>query len=314
MASTPSARTPWARHFLAPRYWPTWIGLAALRCVARLPYRWQLGIGRLIGRVMQMLLPRRRRIAATNLRLCFPTWTERRRAELLSRHFESLGISLVETAMGWWTKDEKLQPLGNLRGLEHLNHALSLGKGAVLLCAHFTTLEIGSRLLLLAGTRFHAMYRTHRNPLFESVMKRAREKHCEKAIASDDVRGLLRSLKENVPVWYASDQNYGHKHSVFAPFFGIPAATNLAPVRLAKISGAPVIPFFIERLPAARGYRLSLLPALQNFPSDDAAADILCIHHLIEEHIAKVPEQYLWVHRRFKDRPPGQPDFYKDTR
>jgi len=312
MASTPPACTPWARRFLAPRYWPTWIGLAALWVIAQFPYRWQLGIGRLIGRVMRVLLARRRRIAATNLRLCFPTWTERQRAALLTQHFESLGISLVETAMSWWTEDKKLQPLGNVRGLEHLNRALSLGKGAILLSAHFTTLEIGTRLLVMQ-TRLHAMYRTHKNPLFNAVMKRAREARCEKAYASDDVRGLLQSLKNNIPVWYASDQNYGHKHSLFVPFFGIPAATNLAPVRLAKVSGAPVIPFFIERLPAAQGYRLSLLPVLQNFPSDDAVADISCIHHLIEEHIAKVPEQYLWVHRRFKDRPPGQLDFYKTT-
>lgn len=301
--------TTW--RFLAPRYWPTWAGLAALWCVAQLPYRWQARLGRALGRIMAWAPSRRRRIAAVNLRLCFPELSESQRDALLREHFASLGMSLIETAMAWWTPDARLRLLTHLEGLQHLSDALRPGKGAILLCAHFTTLEIGSRLLLLAGARFHAMYRTHRNPLFESIMKRAREKHCEKAIASDDVRGLLQSLKENVPVWYASDQNYGHKHSVFAPFFGIPAATNTAPVRLAKISGAPIVPFFIERLAHDQGYRLILLPALQNLPLDDPENAMMRIHQLIEQHVRNAPDQYLWVHRRFKDRPPGEADFYK---
>lgn len=277
--------------------------------MAHLPYRWQLHIGSQLGRLMLLLQPRRRHIAAINLALCFPEWSVQERHALLRRHFESLGISLLETAMSWWMPDDRLRPLGRIEGLEHLQLALQRGKGAILLCAHFTALEIGTRLLLM-HTRAHAMYRSHRNAVFEAVMKRAREARCEKAIASDDVRGMLQSLQQNIPVWYASDQNYGHKHSVFVPFFGVAAATNPAPVRLAKISGASIVPFFIQRLPDAQGYQLTLLPALEDIPGTSAKNDMRHIHHLIEAAVRKAPEQYLWVHRRFKDRPPGEADLY----
>ena len=279
-------------------------------CIAHVPYRGQLQIGKVIGRGMQVLLPRRRHIAAINLRLCFPNLSDAQHSDLLHRHFQSLGISLVETAMSWWTPEHKLRPLAHIEGLEYLDRALALGKGVILLSAHFTTLEIGTHLLAM-HTRFHAMYRAHKNPLFEAVMKRAREARCEKAIPSSDVRGLIQSLKMNQAVWYASDQNYGHKYSIFIPFFGIPAATNPAPVRLAKMSGAPIVPFFIERLSDGKGYCLTLQPMLENVPSDNIEQDMLRIHHLIEQQVLKVPEQYLWVHRRFKDRPAGEPELYK---
>lgn len=295
---------------LSPRYWPTWAALALLWSMAHLPYRWQLCAGRMLGRLMLLLQPRRRHIAAVNLALCFPQLSTHEHSVLLRRHFESLGISLMETAMSWWMPDAGLRPLARIEGLEHLQQALRRGKGAILLCAHFTALEIGTRLLLMHA-RVHAMYRAHKNALFEAVMKRAREARCEKAIASDDVRGMLQSLQQNIPVWYASDQNYGHKHSVFVPFFGVAAATNPAPVRLSKISGAPIVPFFIQRLPEAQGYRLTLLPALENIPGASVENDMRYIHRLIEEQVRKAPEQYLWVHRRFKDRPPGEADLYR---
>lgn len=298
-----------ASHF-SPRYWPTWAGLALLWSMAHLPYRWQLCAGRMLGRWMLLLQPRRRHIAAVNLALCFPQLSEQERRTLLRHHFESLGISLMETAMSWWMPDARLRPLAHIEGLEHLDHALTRGHGVILLSAHFTTLEIGTHLLAIHA-RFHAMYRAHKNALFEAVMKRAREARCEKAIASDDVRGMLQSLQQNIAVWYASDQNYGHKHSIFVPFFGVAAATNPAPVRLAKISGAPIVPFFIQRLPEAQGYRLVLLPALENIPGTSVENDMRYIHHLIEEQVRKTPEQYLWVHRRFKDRPPGEADVYR---
>lgn len=299
-------------HFLAPRYWPTWLGLGFLWCTAHLPYRWQLTLGKLLGKLMLLLQPRRRHIAAANLALCFPLLGDQARDTLLHRHFESLGISLIETAMSWWMSDARLRPLAHIEGLEHLEQALAQGHGVILLSAHFTTLEIGTHLLAIHA-RFHAMYRAHKNAVFEAVMKRAREARCEKAIASDDVRGMLHSLEQNIPVWYASDQNYGHKHSVFVPFFGVAAATNPAPVRLAKISGAPIVPFFVQRLPAARGYQLTVLPALDHVPGPNIADDMRYIHHLIEEQARKAPAQYLWVHRRFKDRPPGEADVYHLT-
>ena len=308
-SDTTSAHPFPVKDFLTPRYWSTWFGLGILRGIAQLPYYWQFHIGKLIGRAMYLLSRRRRHIAEVNLRLCFPEFDAQQRRRLLKKHFASLGMSLVETAMSWWTPDARMRKLAQVEGLGHIEQALRHGKGVILLSAHFTNLEIGTHLLAI-HTRFHAMYKSHKNPLFDTVMKRAREARCEKAIPSDDVRGMLNSLKQNIPVWYASDQNYGLKHSVFVPFFGIPAATNPAPLRLARLSGAPIIPFMIQRRDDRHDYLLTLLPALDGIPSDDIYQDLLHISQLIEQQVRKAPEQYLWVHRRFKDRPSEEGGFY----
>lgn len=295
----------------SPRYWPVHIGMALGWLVAQLPFRAQMAVGRALGNLAYYLMPERRRIARTNLGLCFPECDSDARRALLREHFRSLGLGAVETAMCWWTPARKLRGLARIEGLEHLHAALDAGRGVILLSAHFTTLEIGGRLLALHAP-FHVLYRRHKNAAFEAVMQRARARHFEKAIARDDMRGLLKSLKANMPVWYAPDQNYGAEHSIFVSFFGIPAATITATARLARISGARVVPFFQERLPGAGGYRLKLYPALENFPTDDEAADTQRINDLIETEIRTMPAQYLWAHRRFKTRPPGATPVYKE--
>lgn len=293
----------------SPRFWPTWIGVGVLWLLTRLPYRWQLGLGRALGATSMHLSPRRRHIAETNIRVCFPELTETERRRLVREHFASLGMSVLEVAMGWWASERRLRALGRLEGLEHLQQALARGKGVILLSAHFTPLELGGRLLSLHAP-FHVMYRQHQNPAVEHVQRRNRETHFERAIPRDDPRGMLRSLRQNKAVWYAPDQNYGHKNSVFAPFFGVPAATSTATARLARLSGAAVVPFFSTRLPHGEGYRLVLLPPLEDFPGNDIAADTARINRLIEDYVRKAPEQYLWTHRRFKNRPPGSPALY----
>ena len=294
---------------LTPRYWPLWGGIGLLWCLTRLPYRWQLVAGRQIGHLGYWLAPRRRKIADINLKLCFPALSDSQRHQLLYSHFESLGISLLEMLSAWWLPDTTLKPLGHIQGQEYLHAALKQGQGVILLSAHFTSLEIGSRFLTM-HTAIHAIYRPHENPLIEYVMKKNREKRAEKAIPREAVREMLRSLKNNKSLWFAIDQNFGHKNSVFADFFGIPAATNTATSRLAQISGATVIPFFTQRLPHHQGYKVILQPALDNFPSGDDQQDASRINQLIEEQIRQAPEQYLWVHRRFKDRPEGETPFY----
>jgi KDO2-lipid IV(A) lauroyltransferase len=287
----------------------TWLAAGLLWCITRLPYAWQLVVGRFLGHVISRLARDRRRIALTNLTLCFPDLPERERQRLLDAHCASLGIALVETALSWWGSDRRLGKLATLTGLEHLRAALQQGRGAILLSAHFTTLEIGGRLLSLHAP-FHVLYRSHKNPVIETLQRRARQRRFEKAIPRDDLRGMLTSLKQNRPVWYAPDQDFGRAHSVFVPFFGIPAATLTATSRLARVSGAPVVPFFQRRLPGARGYELTLLPALEGFPGEDVEQDTRRIMTLIEERIRQQPDEYLWVHRRFKTRPPGAAPVY----
>jgi len=293
----------------APRYWGTWLGLGLLWLLTRLPYVWQLKAGRWLGRTVYRLAKRRRRIAAINLNLCFPELSVSEREALLIQHFESLGMGLLEMVTAWWVADKHLAHLGQLEGFEHLEAALSRGKGVILLSAHFTSLEIGTRFLTLK-TQVHATYRPHENPVVELFMKKSRELHAEKAISRDAIRDMVRSLRQNKPVWFAIDQNFGHKNSVFAPFFGIPAATNTATARLAKLTGAAVVPFFVSRLPDAKGYQVILQPALTDFPTDDNVADATTVNGLIEQQTRQAPEQYLWAHRRFKDRPNDEERFY----
>ncbi len=296
-------------HLLTPRYWPLWILGGFLWCLIHLPYRWQLAMGRQFGRIAYRFAKRRRRIADINLKLCFPELDDTQRGHLLRRHFESLGISLLEMLSAWWLPDATLKPLGHIQGLEHLQAALDKGKGVILLSAHFTSLEIGTRFLTM-HTAIHATYRPHENPLVEYFMKKSRESRAEKAIPREGVRDMLRSLKKNKPLWFATDQNFGHKHSVFVAFFGVKASTNTAASRLAQISGAAVVPFFTQRLEHNQGYKVILQPALAHFPSGDHLHDALRVNQLIEAQVNKAPEQYLWVHRRFKDRPEAENKLY----
>ncbi|MDM8561609.1 LpxL/LpxP family Kdo(2)-lipid IV(A) lauroyl/palmitoleoyl acyltransferase [Candidatus Parabeggiatoa sp. HSG14] len=295
---------------LKPRYWLLWAGIAILWCLTHLPHHWQLAIGRQFGRLTYRLAPRRRNIADTNLKLCFPELNETQRHQLLHKHFESLGMGLFEMLNAWWLPDETLKPLGQIQGMEHLDAALKRGKGVILLGAHLTPVEIGVRFLTM-HIALHAIYRPHGNPLMEYFMKKNRECHAEKAITRDAVRDMLRSLKQNKPLWLATDQNFGHKHSVFVDFFGIKAATNTIISRLVQVSGATVVPFFTQRLEHHQGYKVILQAALEQFPSGDNVQDALQINQLIEAQIRKAPEQYLWVHRRFKDRPQGEASFYQ---
>jgi Kdo2-lipid IVA lauroyltransferase/acyltransferase len=296
--------------FLAPRYWPNWLGVGLIWSLTRLPYTWQIGIGRLLGRAFRLAAKRRNNTVRINLALCFPEKSEAEREALLRRHYECLGIALMETAMSWWMPDRRLAPLAHIEGLEHLEQALEQGKGAILMGAHFTNLEIGARLLNMR-VPFYVVYRHLDNPLLNEVMRRSREAHVKKAIHRSDIRSMLRSIRQGKAVWYAADQNYSGRNFVFAPFFGIPAATNSATARLARTSGAPVIPFFQIRLPGGAGYRLIVQPPLEDFPSGDIEADTLRINEVIEAQVRMAPEQYLWVHRRFKTRPPGEPDLYR---
>jgi KDO2-lipid IV(A) lauroyltransferase len=298
------------RHNLyAPRYWPTWLGIGTLWCLTRLPYALQIRIGRLLGHLVRLVATRRRHITEVNLALCFPEYSETERHHILVENFASMGIGMLEMGMSWWGSDKRLKKLCSIESLEHLNKALEGGKGAILLSAHFTTMEIGGRLLSMY-TPFQVLYREHKNAAMEYVISRGRNKFTHKAILRDNLLGVRRSLNQNIPVWYAPDQDFGIGKSMFVPFFGIPAATITATSTLAKMAQSPVVPFYQTRLPGARGYRLTLLPAMENFPGNDIKEDTLRINELIEDCIRKHPEQYLWAHRRFKTRPKGERSFY----
>lgn len=297
--------------FLAPRYWPIWLGLGLMKLMVALPFRWQLAIGGQAGRWLGKFARRRRRIAAINLELCFPELSPTQRATLLEAHFAALGMGLFETALAWWAPDARLKGLVRVEGTEHLEQAMARGKGVILLTGHFTTLELGARFMTLRQP-FHAMYRPHKNRFYEIAQRHQREWRCKlPPLPRDDLRGLLRAFKRGRAVWYAPDQSLGRRNSVFVPFFGVTACTITATSRLAALSGAAVVPYFPKRLPGATGYEVVILPALADFPSADVEADTRRINQLLEQHVRQAPEQYLWVHRRFKTQPPGKSSPYQ---
>lgn len=293
-----------------PRYLPTWVALGVLRVLEPLPYPLLVRLGSLIGAIAVRLPLGFVRIARRNIELCLPELHASDRERLLRAHFRSVGIGIFETAMSWWSSDQRIRALTRLEGEEHLRAALALGHGAILLSAHFTTLEIGARALC-ARLETNIMYRPTRNAVLERFLMRNRGRQAKRAIPRDDVRTLIAALKANEPVWYAPDQSYRKKGAEMVPFFGIPAATNTATSRLARMTGAAVLPYFVERLPGAQGYRMSIFPMLHNFPTNDAAADARTFNALIEQHVRKVPEQYLWLHRRFKGLSTEYPDYYR---
>ncbi|GAC1037982.1 lipid A biosynthesis lauroyl acyltransferase [Pseudomonas sp. No.117] len=301
--------------FLNPRYWPLWLGLALLWLLVQLPYAMLLRLAQGLGWIFYHVATQRRAIARRNLELCFPQLDERARDRLLRRNFASSGMALLEMAMSWWWPRERLARLAHIEGLEHLQAAQRDGQGVILMALHFTTLEIGAALLGQRHT-IDGMYREHKNPVFDFIQRRGRERHNldATAIEREDVRAMLKVLRAGRAIWYAPDQDYGAKQSLFVPLFGIPAATVTATTKFARLGRARVLPFTQERLADGSGYRLVIHPPLADFPGESEEADCRRINRWVEQCVSQLPEQYLWAHRRFKTRPPGEPKLYPKKR
>jgi KDO2-lipid IV(A) lauroyltransferase len=279
--------------------------------VVQLPYRQLLRLGRCLGRIMLIVSAERRNVAARNLELCFPEIPLVEREQLLKENLQSTGIAFFEMAMSWWWPRARLARLAHVEGLEHLRDAQADGQGAVLMACHFTTLEIGAALLGQRHT-IDGMYREHKNPVFDYVQRRGRERHNldSLAVEREDVRGMIKSLRRGRAIWYAPDQDYGSKQSIFVPLFGIEAATVTATSKFARLGKARVIPFTQQRLRDGSGYRLVVHPPMEGFPGESEEADCLRTNQWVEEVIRDCPQQYLWAHRRFKSRPPGAEKLY----
>jgi KDO2-lipid IV(A) lauroyltransferase len=290
-----------------PHYWPAWLGVGLLWLVDKLPWPEKRALARGLGWFVFHLVGIRRRVVFTNLKLCFPEKSPPEIAALARAHYDSLALGVFEVCAGWWAKTADLPP-HRLVGSEHLAAALARGHGALLLTAHFTTLEIGGRFMIDART-MGGLYRDPNNPVVAHLMRGQRERQMSVAVHFDDLRGLVRALRANHAIWYAPDQGKRTKSSEILPFFGVPAITNTATSKIAEMTGCAVVPFFARR-EADHSYTLTILPALENFPTQDAAADAVRINRLIEQHVRLAPEQYFWVHKRFKARGEGYPEVY----
>jgi KDO2-lipid IV(A) lauroyltransferase len=296
--------------FAALRYAAVWLMSAAMRCIVLLPFATQLRVGKRFGALAGRLMRRRREIARRNIAICLPELQPAEREALIDRHFEALGASIAETAMGWFGPLERIEPLFRINGLEHLDAALAKGRGVILFTGHLTTLELPPTVMSRRYPNMCAMFKPQRNPAMNTLMTRGRMRNAQAIFAKDNVRAMLRQLKSNAIVWYASDQSYGHKGGALIPFFNEPAMTNTAVSRIARSSGATVLTYFYRRLPDDSGYVVDIGAPLADFPSDDPVKDVTRLTQQLEAHIRLCPEQYWWIHQRFKGRPAPLPDVY----
>ncbi len=294
--------------YFKPRYWPTWLGLAFLRVFEPLPHRLLYLLGRKVGLFLHLFPTPFKRIARRNIELCLPELPEAERARILREHFAGLGCALFETAISWWSSNERIRRITMMKGLEHLEAAQRTGRGVLLLSAHFNSIEIGCRALA-ARLPLNVMYRPTKNELIGEFVHSRRAVQTKRAIPRDDVRTLVKALKEGDVVWYAPDQSFRKKGAQMVKLFGIPAATNTATSRIAGMTNSLVLPYFFERTPAG-GYQGTIHPPLEGFPTDDAVADTERFNRIVEAEVRRIPEQYLWIHRRFKGLTPDYPNYY----
>lgn len=299
---------PFHRRFLLPRFWTTWLALGFFWLIAQLPVRANQAVGAALGRLLLVLAPARKRYAEINIALCFPELDAAAQAQMVRNSVIACGLSISETAMALWGSENKMRNRYSITGLEHIEKARAEGKGILLCGSHLTTIDI-SGLMMSYHIVADVLYRADPNPLMAYAIAHARARVNDNAIDRNDTRQLIKNLRQGHIVWYAPDQDYGRDHSIFAPFFGVQAATVVATARIARMSHCVVIPFFCFREPKGR-YRLEIQPALDNFPSGDDLADATRINKIIEDAIRQAPDQYLWVHRRFKTRPEGEASFY----
>ena len=295
--------TPPDRPSLAPRHWPVWLGVGLCMALARLPWGLQRALGAATGWLALRLLPDRREAARTNLALCLPELDVAAREALLRANFRDVGIGLFEFARAWWGDVAPMRATVRIEGLDILQRLQAEGRGVLLVSGHFMTLELCGRLLCdhvpLAG-----MYRKHRSPVMEWAVLRGRLRYASAMFGNGDTRAAIRHLKRGGVLWYAPDQDMRGKDTVFAPFFGIPAATITATHQFARMTGCAVVPFFHRR--EGDRYVLQVGTPLAPFPTEDAVADSTAVNAAIEAMVRAAPSQYLWLHRRFKRQPDGR--------
>jgi KDO2-lipid IV(A) lauroyltransferase len=288
----------------------THLGIAFLKALAFLPYGLTARFGEALGWLLYRIPSRRKRIVHTNLRLCFPDWSDVRRDEVARKHFVHAIRSYVERSVQWFAPAEKLEKLVQIdSAIDRSDPALP---PTLFLGLHFVGIEAGSIFLNYAlQRRCGSLYQPMSNPKLEEIAKAARSRFgADMASRADSARIVLRWLKENKPVMLGADMDYGIRNSAFVPFFGVPACTLTAVARLAKAGRAQVVPFIGEVLPGYQGYRLKVFAPWEHYPSGDHYEDTRRMNAFIEQQIPRISEQYYWVHKRFKTRPEGAPSLY----
>ncbi len=297
-----------SREAWRPRWWPAYLAVGCLWCLHWLPLPALRGLGWLLGRLLYALGRERRRVALTNLGLCFPALGEAERAALARRHFVAFARAFLDRTLGWWASPARLRRLIRLSGAEHLTDRA--GRPVILLAPHFVGLDAGGTMMTLT-TPLVSVYSNQKNPIFDRVLLEGRLRFNRPILMSrlDGLRKAVRAMKAGYPFYYLPDMDFGPKESIFVPFFGVPAATITGVSRLARLTGACVVPCITRQV--ASGYEVELLPAWDNYPGASVEADTEVMNRFIESQVLTMPEQYFWVHKRFKTRPAGEPRYYQ---
>ncbi len=296
-----------------------WLGFAVLKLFTLLPMRWSLVLGKKLGSLIYYLVSSRQRIAHINIQQAFPGFTTRQINALNLACFRSLGMSVFETGYAWFGDTEKLKNSCIIEGQQHLDAAMQKGRGVILLTGHFTTLDIGARMIGFYTSPYDGVYKKAHNPLFNAMMEYCRIRYGNELIENKNVRGIIRSLKKGHAIWFAPDQDFASQDIVFTPYLGGIASTLTATAKMAKMTGASVVPFYPVRLSgkdnnggddSGMQYKIVVKPALENFPSDNIEEDSARINREIEAMVYALPEQYGWMHKRFKTTADRQNNFY----
>ncbi|GKX51424.1 LpxL/LpxP family Kdo(2)-lipid IV(A) lauroyl/palmitoleoyl acyltransferase [Budvicia aquatica] len=303
-------RPEFTRELLHPRYWLVWVGIGILYLLVLLPYPWFNRLGRWLGRLAMRVMTRRKKITRRNIELCFPDMTEEQHEQWMIKNFEGTGQAIFETGMAWFWPDWRIKKWCKIQGVENLMLGIEEKRGVLVIGIHFLTLELGARIIGTVRPGV-GVYRPHDNKLMDWLQTWGRLRSNKYMIDRGDVKGMIRCLKQGELVWYAPDHDYGPRNSVFAPFFAVEkAATTIGTTILVRAANPLLIPFIPMRNDDDSGYTLVVQPPLEGFPIDNEVNAAIFMNQVIEQQILLAPNQYMWLHRRFKTRPDGEPSLY----
>ena len=290
----------------------THFGLGLIWLMHFLPLPVLAPVGRMIGLAFYFVIGKRRRIGMTNLRLCFPHWSEAERRRVLRRHFQAFGRAVIERGILWWSSRSRVMRLVRLEGLD--NWLAVRDRPVIWLAPHFVGLDMGGSRAT-AEFEIASMYSRQSNAIFDALLYRGRTRFVMPRLLSrqEGIRPLVRAMRDGLPFYYLPDMDFGPRDSVFVPFFGVPTATITGLSRIARLADAVVVPVVTQQLPGGKGYVLRFYPAWTNFPTEDPEADARRMNAFIEARVREIPEQYHWLHKRFKTRPPGLARVYENA-
>ncbi|MEP1444521.1 MAG: LpxL/LpxP family Kdo(2)-lipid IV(A) lauroyl/palmitoleoyl acyltransferase [Paraglaciecola sp.] len=296
--------------FLLPSYWLVWLSILVLYVISWLPYKMQLVLSKGMGKLLQIFAHKRYQIAKRNLELSFPEYTQRQRDDLLQRNLEHAGMAIFETSMGWWWPNWRVAKKAEFEDYQLIEEILAKGKGVLAFAIHNMNLEFACRVMGLKNPSV-VFYRKHKNKLMEYMQYHGRTRSNKYMIPRKDVMGLLNALNDREVCFYLPDQDYGRTKCEFAPLFAVPqVATTTGSMLFAGQSNCETV--FLVSMRTSTGYKIKALPGLDNFPSGDDQYDATRMNQMIEKMILLAPEQYLWMHKRFKTRPdPNDASLYR---